>query len=54
MMHYVKSGEREEQDNWNIWHKEIQELNPNASQNYLLYSIIVCVSPLISSYCHDQ
>jgi hypothetical protein len=52
----------EEKDNWNIWHKEMQELNTNTLQNYLLNSTIVCVcvcvcvcvSPLISSYGHDQ
>jgi hypothetical protein len=34
---------REEEGNWNIWHKKMQELNPNTSENYLLNSTRVCV-----------
>jgi hypothetical protein len=26
---------REEEGNWNIWHKKMQELIPNTSENYL-------------------
>jgi len=33
---------REEESNRNIWHKKMQEVNPNTSENYLLNSI--CVS----------
>ena len=42
-MHYVKSGTREGEGNWNIWHKKMQELNPNTSENYHLNSTGVCV-----------
>ena len=45
---------KEEEGNWNIWHKKMQELNPNTSENYLLNTmcvcVFVCVWPLISFY----
>jgi hypothetical protein len=42
-MHYVQSGEREEEGNWNIWHTKMQKLIHNTSKNYPLKSTRVCV-----------
>jgi hypothetical protein len=41
---------REEEGNWNIWHKKMQELNPNTSENYLLNSTSVCVYRHVCTY----
>jgi hypothetical protein len=56
MMHYVNSGDKRRTGQLEHLAQKMQELNPNTSENYLLNSTIVCVcvSPLISSYGHDQ